>query len=243
MNCQDFLQHVEDELLSHPEAAVASLRAHLADCDQTSCREFLENTLAIEEAVRVWRDQTPQVDVTGTVLTRWKTEAAVPDVREPVRPSESPSLHRATPDPTPPPASRAWPVVLAVALLMLTLPLLVPGRSGKNDRAGTGPVTAVEPSVPSPTPSPNVADAEQHTAVVRDRSIAYYNAAQHATRMVTDAVVLVLPDDDPSSQFEDPTHVPEWVGHWGEQIEPLKTQFDSAVRSLMNVLPEPMPAT
>ncbi|QDU38762.1 hypothetical protein Mal4_30920 [Maioricimonas rarisocia] len=247
MNCQDFLRHIEDELLSRPEAAVESLRAHLAECEQTTCREFLDEVLVVEQAVRAWRQPIPQVDVADAVVSRWQDATTLPQPTESPQPVASPALQRATSPPptTPAPASRSWPVVLAVAVLMMMLPLLVPDRSDDSGPAVAPPVAVVETERPTenPDPEPRLADDEPHTEIVRDRSIAYYNAAQHATRMVTDAVVLVLPDDDPSSQFEDPTHVPEWVGRWEEQIEPLKTQFDSAVRSLMDVLPEPMPAT
>ncbi|MFG0333558.1 MAG: hypothetical protein ACF8TS_09370 [Maioricimonas sp. JB049] len=251
MNCQDFLRRIEDELLSRPEAAVESLRAHLAECEQSTCRELLEETLMINQAVGVWRQQMPDVDVTDGVLSRWHSASEVRQATASTLAAASPGQQRtpatrATPtSATRAPASRAWPVLLAVAVLMMALPLLVPNRPDDHGAATVPPVTAVETARPSgpPESGPRRADDGPHTEIVRDRSIAYYHAAQHATRMVTDAVVLVLPEDDPAGQLEDPTHVPEWVGRWEEQIEPLKSQFDSAVRSLMDVLPEPMPAT
>jgi hypothetical protein len=84
MNCIEFEQRLNDQFgPAHFEEAL-DLAEHAGQCH--SCRQALEQFRLVSDALALWRDQVPEVDLTDAVVARCVTQPGMPAVLEEIRP-------------------------------------------------------------------------------------------------------------------------------------------------------------
>lgn len=111
MNCHEFENRLENEIAGLPRICSTepggtqislpsdpALATHLTECP--ACRDIWDDMQLVGEAVRVWRDAVPRVDLKERVVAEWRQANSQPESRELAVTAERarsiPALERAT---------------------------------------------------------------------------------------------------------------------------------------------------
>src|SRR5713226_6295186 len=115
MNCVDFERLLNEEFEPSGLAESAELVEHARHC--ADCRPMWERCLVLSESIALWRDETPEVDLTAAVVS-----ACVPWTGTPQSPDGN--LGILVPAVTPPHSSFRPAVALPLAGIVARSPLL-----------------------------------------------------------------------------------------------------------------------
>ena len=200
MTCLDFENRLQECFDLRQRELPDELSAHIAHCP--ACREMQERFQRLQDAVVIWRVQSPTVELVDAVLQRLLIERATKsnDFTIPVSRSVSGGLRSPSPRHSP---LTEWMVLLASALALVIavgIGWRVSGNVSFAKRQNSSriqivatPVKRLEPvSVPAP------AGDRQLDVLVHDARDAYAALASQAWQQVSTANVLLPPADTPN---------------------------------------------
>lgn len=248
MNCSEFQQRLEEAVENHgPTAAErVALVEHLEGCSEQECRQVWQQAEAVAQAVRCWREDVVQVDLSESVLGRLRSEQAARLAREEV-PTLEPR-YALVRDPAPAAGTAATSsspgrigisVATLAAGLLLVLSVLTLSGPAHRETASTGnfprhSVAAVDQLPQRDRPSHEVAGVPQRAGGRLAGS--YASMPLSATQFLTDAVVLVVPGDltDPE---EEPSPADAWAERLEKRWEPIGRELNRSLEVLMEAVP------
>jgi hypothetical protein len=247
MNCLDFERFLNEEFEPSGLAESAELVEHARHC--ADCRPMWERCLVLSESIALWREETPEVDLTEAVVS-----ACVPCTGTP--PSPDGNIRVVVPAVTPTHSSFRLDDVLplpgnvarsplllfrlgwrrgalAVAVLGLAVLLVISAMflGRQNDQGETNnvrlvetsPVERVEETAPAVRPEMDP-DLENPQVVGRaPTGDAYYDLARKAAGALSMATVSLIPGAPPHTPSSEPR--PEsadgWIDGLQHQLRPI----------------------
>jgi hypothetical protein len=218
MNCHEFHNWLEDIDRSHDRSLG---RAHLEVCVSPECRRMWEEHLLVEDAIAVWKQDVPQVNVIDRVWS--EIEASKPSVLAAA--SHSSPMARS--------GRRAG---MALALTAGIVALSLWGLSGlelPKGNHGADPI-AEAPPTEEPTSDPILDPVPEPP--LQKLSVASVNLAQSASAFVADAALLTVQDvGDPN----DPSRpVSRWATKVSERLQPWGENLNEAFQYIDKVIPD-----
>jgi hypothetical protein len=241
MNCSEFQQRLEQAVEAHGPTAgeQAALAEHLASCPTDQCGRLWQQTALIANAVRCWKEEVDEVDLTDCVLVRLSEEDAVRRGREAALTLEPRYAFVREPAPVRSagqPSSRLWVsmVTLAAALLLVLSVLTLRGPATR-DMASLPPASADRLVAADEVPQGDLAAGPAGGPHGRLAGT-YASMPLSATQFLTDAVVLVVPADlsDPE---EEPSPADVWADRLGKRWEPIGRELNRSLELLMEAVP------
>lgn len=236
MNCTEFRTALELRL---PAASLTpEVSGHLHACRDPHCRQLWDDAQLLEPALAAWLKHAPRADCTDAVVARWRQE------RQPYAQSGSASLNGHASHwpsrkhgPSVKPAGRSpWLVLACVVGLFAAAIALSTGPARMDHFVDNRPGhRAHDPAQDAGAPQLAMAQPVAPEQAMQDAGMTYVGAAQSATRIVTDFVVLTLGDSD---DIEDPSLDRAWIDQWGEQLQPVGKEVNDAVDGLLESFPD-----
>jgi len=260
MNCTEFELKLTAAVESHQSLDSRELEAHLADC--ADCRVRWEEYALLEQAVSVWRESTPPIDIVDAVVAELafdgngpiETPRAAKPYSVGAEPQHEETARRNLPTGRVHPrrlfrsVMSACVVAAAVLIAVFTLPT-------SDSTPGNGPLP---PLVENPAPDPDIpetvagpvldADDDLDTLLL-DAGGAYLVLARDAVDVVADATLSF-----PSTQRENVTTqrnqsidaptASDWVDKFEDELAPVGRNLGQAFDFLIEAVPaEVSPAT
>jgi hypothetical protein len=254
MNCTEFEKRLQEQFGPTRLDEAGDLAEHAHQC--SACRELLEHFRVLSDCLSVWREQIPEVDLSGAVVSACQsqrelvidrfTEAVVvtPDRRRARRSRQSDSAITAAivaRSPWLPGRFRnrrtGWlAAAAAVGLLLIAAYFSRPG--GDAPRAITAEPAPKAPDVVADGSSLKDEGAEAAAPVV-DRAVAlpeaardvYYDLAQKAAGAFGEVTVFVMPESSPPKMVpsdQRPEGPGGWIGGLSHQLQPIGRSLDDA---------------
>jgi hypothetical protein len=249
VNCREFdaaLRQAVESRTSLATALTGDLRSHAQKCPQ--CKEYVRHQMLFDEAVARWRAETPTIDLTDVVLSRWAAEQAemsipivgqVSDSSNSGRTTERRDSHR----------RRLWWLAsgLVAATAVLVIPHFVvptaPDARPVVDSDGPG-TTPAPPQFASPQNVPVVeaVDEPQWPRLVRETKTVYDDLAVGTKETWSDVKLLVsawtpdatrgIPEDMPT-----PARSSGWFDGLKEELVPVGRDVTRPLEFLREALP------
>jgi hypothetical protein len=253
MNCTDFERCLHDRFGSSRISEPPELAEHAGLCAE--CRATLDHFRLLADSLPVWRDQIPDVDLTGAVMKAWQS---TPEVFDTIPAGESVRSHPARPaSPAPSPMAstagivarpfpyrshglrsrrRQWLVAgsllaTVVAAIIATrqlqdAPLPVPGTGiAKQGSAAIETAHNAQQEIETP-------DAVTPPMMAPDPVRApYYDLAQKAAGALGEMTVFVT-SGSAAAKMPPPGAIPEettgWIDGLQHQLRPIGRSLDDA---------------
>jgi hypothetical protein len=240
MNCSEFQQRLEQSVEGHgpTPGEQAALAEHLASCPAQECGRLWAEAALLTGAVRCWRDEVPDIDLSDRVLDGLREAVDVERALQSAPPLEARyALVRQPAPPRPAESPGGWWISLATlaAALLLVLSVLTLRGPGTPELASSGAVPEQDDIA-----ADSLALQDQPPTPIlesRGRLAGTYAAMPlSATQFLTDAVVLVIPADlsDPE---EEPASTDFWADRLGKHWAPIGRELNRSLEVLIDVLP------
>src|SRR5262245_15080772 len=99
MNCSDFAKRLHEQFGSVQFDQPPELEEHANRC--AACRTALDQMRLLADSLPAWREQVPEVDLTGAVLAGWQSALATSGNVSRGKSVPSASFSRTVPEPSP----------------------------------------------------------------------------------------------------------------------------------------------
>lgn len=254
MNCDEFQSSLEEQFEPGASGDSDELRAHRSECE--ACRLIWDQLRLLDDAIVLWRDATPDCDLTAAVVASLSVDCGradgIPAAGVGLRGNQlkplivSHSDHTvadATPGKTI--RSRMWMTLLAglaaAIVVSMILPLFRTGGPRDPEKIVQQPPERVVPkAVSSSLALASPSKAELGTAVegvevralVEEAGMAYLELAESTASVFRDAAELLPPAVAPRVDVELPSNDDsagtEWMGGLGDGLKPIGESVSQA---------------
>jgi hypothetical protein len=246
MNCSEFEIHLDEQMAPPRLVETPDMAEHAAQCDH--CRTRLEQFRQLGEALELWRDEIPDVELAPAVVAAASAAqppapaAATAALRRRANGSRAPAPAQQAgiiSRPVPPPfrISRAGGLAAACVAAGIVAAILISRPGNDPSDALSRPQIAANPVPQAIVPTPKQEEDSRPAAPARDRDLlpapqaaVYHDLAQKAAGALSDVSAIVTSGS--FSQSADRASATEnnegWMDDLERQLQPIGRGLDDA---------------
>jgi hypothetical protein len=253
MNCLEFERRLHEQFLPSRLVETADLAEHAEHCSE--CRDTLEQFRVLSDGLSTWREQIPEVDLTGAVVLVHKSDedfladCSTRSVVRPLPPRPGRSRHSESTVSAGIVASSPWrpgryrslraawlAAAGAAGLLLVAVYFSRPGndppRSITETLAAKAPDAVAEASPVEPAKEQPAIPAVDRAVVLPEAAReVYYDLAQKAAGALGEVTVFVMPGSSPpkmTPRDEHPERPTDWIDGLQHRLQPIGRSLDDA---------------